>query len=78
MVELVEGAATPARVAIAGRYLGAHGGERFAAEQRSKPGVLLVLVPDSPRVGTGRESCPSDPATRAFTQTVRLSSGLAH
>jgi hypothetical protein len=25
-------------------------GERFAAERRSRPGVLLRLVPDSPRV----------------------------
>jgi hypothetical protein len=47
---MVEGDVTSARVAIAGRYLGvAHGG-RFAAERRSRPGVLLRLVPDSPRV----------------------------
>jgi hypothetical protein len=38
-----------ARAEIAGRYLGAEAGERFAAERRSKPGVLLRLVPDSPR-----------------------------
>jgi hypothetical protein len=50
MVELVEGAVTSARTAIAGRYLGAGDGERFAAERRSRPGVLLRLVPDSPRV----------------------------
>jgi PPOX class probable F420-dependent enzyme len=48
--ELVRGDVTAARAAIAGRYLGASGGERFAAERRSKPGVLLRLVPDNPRV----------------------------
>ena len=48
--ELIKGDVTPARAAIAGRYLGARDGERFAAERRSRPGVLLRLVPDSPRV----------------------------
>jgi hypothetical protein len=48
--ELVEGDVTAARAAIAGRYLGVGDGERFAAERRSRPGVLLRLVPDSPRV----------------------------
>jgi PPOX class probable F420-dependent enzyme len=48
--ELVECDVTEARGAIAGRYLGREGGERFAEERRSKPGVLLRLVPDSPRV----------------------------
>lgn len=47
--ELSEGDVTAARAAIAGRYLGAADGARFAAE-RSKPGVLLRLVPDAPRV----------------------------
>jgi hypothetical protein len=50
VAELVEGDVTSARVAIAGRYLGLEDGERFAAERRSRPGVLLRLVPDSPRV----------------------------
>jgi PPOX class probable F420-dependent enzyme len=50
VAELVEGDVTSARTAIAGRYLGAGDGERFAAERRSRPGVLLRLVPDSPRV----------------------------
>lgn len=50
VAELVEGNVTSARVAIAGRYLGVEDGERFAAERRSRPGVLLRLVPDSPRV----------------------------
>jgi hypothetical protein len=35
---------------IAGRYLGAGDGERFAAERRFRPGVLLRLVPNGPRV----------------------------
>lgn len=48
--ELVEGDVTEARIAIASRYLGASNGERFADERRSKPGVLLRLVPDNPRV----------------------------
>jgi len=47
--ELVEGGAGPVRAAIAGRYLGAADGARFAAE-RSTPGVVLRLVPDAPRV----------------------------
>jgi PPOX class probable F420-dependent enzyme len=46
---LVEGDVTAARAEIAGRYLGAEAGERFAAERRSRPGVLLRLVPDAPR-----------------------------
>jgi PPOX class probable F420-dependent enzyme len=45
-----EGDLTSARAAIAGRYLGVGDGERFAAERRSTPGVLLRLVPNSSRV----------------------------
>lgn len=48
--ELVEGDVSSVRAAIAGRYLGPADGERFAAERRSRPGVLLRLVPDSPRL----------------------------
>jgi PPOX class probable F420-dependent enzyme len=48
--ELVEGDVTDARTAIAGRYLGESDGRRFAEERRSKPGVLLRLVPGEPRV----------------------------
>lgn len=48
--EVVEGDVTAARAAIASRYLGARDGERFATARRSKPGVLLRLVPASPRV----------------------------
>ena len=50
VADLVEGDVASARVAIAGRYLGLDDGERFAAERRSRPGVLLRLVSDSPRV----------------------------
>ena len=46
---LVAGDVTAARAEIAGRYLGAEAGARFAAERQSKPGVLLRLVPDAPR-----------------------------
>ena len=48
--ELVECDVSSVRAAIAGRYLGVSAGARFAAERRSKPGVLLRLVPDDPRV----------------------------
>jgi PPOX class probable F420-dependent enzyme len=50
VAELVEDDITSVRAAIAGRYLGVGDGERFAAERRSRPGVLLRLVPDDPRV----------------------------
>ena len=43
VAELVEGDVTAAREAIAGRYLGAAAGSRFAAE-RTKPGVLVRLT----------------------------------
>ena len=48
--EMVEADVNSARQAIAGRYLGAADGARFADERRSKPGVVLRLVPDNPRV----------------------------
>ena len=47
--ELIDGDVSAVRVAIAGRYLGAKDGARFAAE-RTKPGFLLRLVPEDPRV----------------------------
>jgi hypothetical protein len=50
VAELVEGDVTSARAAIAERYLGVGDGEHFAAERRSTPGVLIRLIPDSPRV----------------------------
>ena len=48
--ELVECDVGPVREAIAGRYLGADDGARFAAERSSRPGVLLRLTADDPRV----------------------------
>jgi hypothetical protein len=50
VADLAEGDVTSARAAIVGRYLGVKDGERFAAEGRSRPGVLLRLVPNRPRV----------------------------
>lgn len=50
MGELVERDVTAVRADIAARYLGARDGERFAADRRSKPGVLLRLAASEPRV----------------------------
>ena len=50
VAELVDCDVGPAREAIAGRYLGAVDGGRFAAERSSRPGVLLRLSADSPRI----------------------------
>jgi PPOX class probable F420-dependent enzyme len=47
--ELVECDVTPYRVAIAGRYLGAEEGQRFAELRRERPGVLLRLSDSEPR-----------------------------
>jgi PPOX class probable F420-dependent enzyme len=47
--EVVDMDVTPVRIDIAGRYLGAEQGERYAA-QRGKPGVLVRLAADAPRV----------------------------
>jgi PPOX class probable F420-dependent enzyme len=49
LAELVECDVSAIRAQIAGRYLGADDGARFAAE-RTKPGVLLRLRADEPRV----------------------------
>ena len=48
--ELVECDVSPVRAAIAGRYLGADAGARYVAARSSKPGVLLRLACDSPRI----------------------------
>ena len=46
--DLVRGDVTPVRAAIAGRYLGGpEHGERYAESRRSKPGIVLRLVPSS-------------------------------
>ena len=49
VAELVECDVSAIRAQIAGRYLGAANGARFAAE-RPKPGVLLRLQADNPRL----------------------------
>ena len=48
--ELIDADATPARKAIAGRYLGREHGERFAAAPTSKGGILLRLSVVQPGV----------------------------
>jgi hypothetical protein len=59
VAELVEGDVSSARAAIAGRYLGVEDGERFAAERRSRPGVLVRLIPDGPRLWDLSSNLPS-------------------
>ena len=49
IAELVECDVAPIRASIAGRYLGAGDGVRFANSRSSVPGVLLRLVPETPR-----------------------------
>jgi Pyridoxamine 5'-phosphate oxidase len=48
--ELVDCDVTEARREIAGRYLGAEAGARFAEARKAKPGLLLRLPAESPRV----------------------------
>ena len=48
--ELVEGDVTAAREAIGGRYLGMVQGRSFAAQRAGKPGVLLRLPTNEPRI----------------------------
>jgi PPOX class probable F420-dependent enzyme len=48
--ELIKGDVTDERVQIAGRYLGVDRGAQYAQHRKSKPGVVLRLVPDDPRV----------------------------
>ena len=50
VAELIDCDVSAARAAIASRYLGPADGERFAADRATKPGVLLRLAADSPRV----------------------------
>jgi hypothetical protein len=49
VADLSDADVEPVRAEIAGRYLGASEGARFAA-QRTKPGVLLRLRAEGPRV----------------------------
>ena len=56
--EIVETDVTEIRISIAGRFLGGRAeGERYAA-QRTKPGVLVRLRADEPRVWDLREMLP--------------------
>ena len=48
--ELVDGDVTNLREAIAGRYLGAERGQRYAAKRRSPRGTLLRLPARDPRI----------------------------
>lgn len=48
--ELIDRDVTDERVEIAGRYLGGERGSQYAERRKSKPGVLIRLVPDEPRV----------------------------
>lgn len=49
-VRLTQCDVTPYRQAIAGRYLGVEAGRRFAAERATKPGVLVQLAAEDPRI----------------------------
>ena len=60
--EIVETDVTDIRIDIAGRYLGGpEEGERYAA-QRTKPGVLVRLPADAPRVWDLRGMLPAPAA----------------
>jgi hypothetical protein len=47
---IAPGDVSEARAAIAGLYLGHDDGRRFAEARKSKPGVLVRLMPSTPRV----------------------------
>ena len=49
VAELLDRDVTAERAEIAGRYLGPMDGKRFAEQRRTKPGVLLRLVPENTR-----------------------------
>ena len=57
--ELLELDVTAVRAEIAGRYLGAEDGARFAQARRERPGVLLRLPLCEPRVWDLRAILPS-------------------
>ena len=59
VAELVECDVSSVRAAIAGRYLGARDGARFAAERSSRPGIILRLAPDNLRVWDLSEILPA-------------------
>lgn len=64
VAELVSCDVTAVRSEIAGRYLGARAGERFAEERRAKPGVLLRLAAVEPRVWDLSRMLPEEPTLR--------------
>jgi hypothetical protein len=59
--ELIRGDVAAVRAAISGRYLGVTAGERFA-RTRTKPGVLLRLHAERPRVWDLASILPTEPA----------------
>jgi PPOX class probable F420-dependent enzyme len=48
--QLIDTDVTAIRAVVAGKYLGAAAGERFAAKRRAKPGVILRLPAGDARV----------------------------
>jgi len=59
VVDLLRGDVTPVRVAISGRYLGGgEQGERYADSRRSKPGVVVRLVPAAVRAWDLADTLP--------------------
>lgn len=48
--DVIDTEVTALRAVIAGKYLGTAAGERFAAERRSKPGVIVRLGAGDARV----------------------------
>jgi hypothetical protein len=53
---------TDVRAAIAGRYLGAAAGDRFAAERRNKPGYLLRLDAEDAKIWDLSAILPASPS----------------
>ena len=65
LAELVELDLTPVRAAIAGRYLGAERGARFAEGRRPLPGVLVRIRVAAPRVWDLAAILPAGPPASA-------------
>lgn len=63
--ELIDGIVTEAREAIAGRYLGAERGRRFAEGRRSPSGTLLRLDTRNARVWSLAAVIPAGPLPTA-------------
>ena len=58
--ELIHRDVTSERATLAGRYLGEDGSRAFAVGRKAKPGVLLRLAPDNPRVWDLSAILPAD------------------